>query len=55
VRLGSDTILDVGSRSSYLLAPMVLGQGYLLESYLAPRHPQNVRDRTILGRDRLKT
>jgi phage tail-like protein len=55
VRLGSDTILDVGSRSSYLLAPMVLGQGYLLESYLAPRHPQNVGDRTILGRDRLKT
>lgn len=55
VRLGFDTVLDVGSRSSYLIAPMILGQSYLLESYLAPGHPQNVRDRTILGRDRLKT
>jgi hypothetical protein len=55
VRLGSDTILDVGSRSPYLVSSMVLGQGYLLESYLAPGHPQNVPDRTILGRDRLKT
>jgi phage tail-like protein len=52
-RLGSDTLLDVGSRSPYLVSPMVLGRSYLLESYLAPGHPQNVRDRQVLGRDRL--
>ncbi len=55
VRLGIDTSLDVGSRSPYLVSPMVIGRGYLLESYLAPGHPQNVRDRQIAGRDRLAT
>ena len=53
VRLGDDTLLDRGSRAPQLLPPMVLGQGYLAESYLAPGHPQDVPDRYILGRDPL--
>ena len=52
-RLGEDTLIDRGSRTPQFLSPMVLGQGYIAESYLAPGHPQNVADRLILGRDRL--
>ncbi len=52
-RLGSDTLLDVGSRALYAISPMVLGRNFLLESYLAPGHPRNVRDRRILGRNQL--
>ncbi len=55
VRLGSDTLLGAGIRSPYFTPPAVLGRSYLLESFLAPRHPQNVSDRRILGRDRLET
>jgi len=53
VRLGYDTIIDQGSRAAELLSPMILGQAHVMESYLAPSHPQNVRDRQVLGRDRL--
>ena len=53
VRLGDDTLLDRGSRAPQLLPPMILGQGYLAESYLAPAHPQDVTDRYILGREQL--
>ena len=28
-----------------------IGQGHLAESYLAPAHPHDVRDRRIVGRD----
>ena len=52
VRLGYDTVIDQGSRSPLLMSPAVLGQVHLLESYLAPGHPQNVTDRQVLGRDR---
>ncbi len=52
-RLGQDTLIDRGSRAPQLMRPMVLGQGYLAATYLAPGHPQNVADRQILGRDRL--
>ncbi len=52
-RLGDDTIVDLGSRAPQFLTPMVLGQGYLSENYLAPGHPYNVADRQVLGRDRL--
>lgn len=55
VRLGIDTVLDAGSRSPYFVSPTVLGQSYLLESYLAPYHPQDVMDRVILGRGKLGT
>jgi phage tail-like protein len=48
-RLGEDTLLDVGSRAPQLLQPMVLGQNYLAESYLAPGYPQNIEGRQVLG------
>jgi phage tail-like protein len=48
-RLGFDTLIDYGSRAPQLMTPMVLGQGYLAGAYLAPRHPQDVTDRQILG------
>ncbi|HEY0069628.1 MAG TPA: phage tail protein [Chloroflexia bacterium] len=53
VRLGYDTIIDEGSRAVDLLSPLILGQAHVMESYLAPSHPQNVQDRQILGRDQL--
>ncbi len=52
-RLGSETLIDQGSRDPRLLPPFVVGQGHLLEGYLASRHPYNLPDRQILGRDRL--
>jgi hypothetical protein len=52
VRLGYDTVLDRGSRA--LGFPrLVLGQGFLAESVLAPSHPFDVTDRQVAGRDRL--
>ena len=53
VRLGGDSIIDRGSRAPELLPPLVLGQGYLAGSYLAPGFPQDVRERPVLGRDRV--
>lgn len=50
VRLGDDTLLDLGSRAPGLMRPMLLGEEHLAESYLAPAHPQNVRERNVLGR-----
>ncbi|MDQ1613414.1 MAG: hypothetical protein QOG00_3345 [Pyrinomonadaceae bacterium] len=51
VRLGDDTLLDLGSRAPGLMRPMLLGQEHLAESYLAPAHPQNVGGRpNVLGR-----
>lgn len=50
-RLGYDTLLDAGSRAPELLRPMVLGQGYLAESYVAD--PRDLGGRTIVGRDQL--
>ena len=52
-RLGSDTLIDQGSRDPRLMPPIVLGQGHLLEGYLAPRHPYNIPDRQVLGRNQL--
>ena len=50
-RLGEDTQLGQGSRAPELLPPLILGQGFLAEGYIAPGHPQNARERNILGRD----
>ncbi|MCA1564725.1 MAG: phage tail protein [Acidobacteria bacterium] len=50
VRLGDDTLLDLGSRAPGLMRPVLLGEEHLAESYLAPAHPQNVRERNVLGR-----
>jgi hypothetical protein len=51
-RLGIDTTIDRGSRAPELMPAMVLGQGYLSESHLAPVPPQSATDRTILGSGR---
>lgn len=48
-RLGEDTLLDRGSRAPELMPPLVLGQGYLAEAFLAPGHPQNVTGRQVVG------
>ena len=53
-RVAIDTQIHRGSRAPELLGPMVLGQDYLAESYLAPRPPQDERDRHILGRDPIR-
>ncbi|HEV2801602.1 MAG TPA: phage tail protein [Pyrinomonadaceae bacterium] len=50
VRLGDDTLLDLGSRAPGLMRPMLLGEEHLAESYLVAAHPQNVGGRNILGR-----
>jgi hypothetical protein len=55
VRLGVDTVLDVGSRSPLLFPKMILDAGYLAESYLGLAYPQDVADRQLAGRDRLRT
>jgi phage tail-like protein len=53
-RLGQDTSLEQGSRSPYLMPPMVLGSGFLSESYLAPQFPLPAPGRRVIGRGRLK-
>ncbi|MCP3137357.1 phage tail protein [Pyxidicoccus xibeiensis] len=52
-RLGVDTLIDLGSRAPELMPAMKLGREYLAESHLAPRPPQDAKDRQILGRDPL--
>jgi phage tail-like protein len=47
-RVASDTALGEGSR----LAALVLGAGYLGQALLGERHPWEVRDRAVVGRDR---
>ena len=47
VRLGLDTLLDVGSR----FMALILGQSYLAEGYLGAGHPWNVPDRIVTGRN----
>lgn len=47
-RVGHETLLGEGSRFTAL----VLDAGYLGQSLLAERHPWNVHDRRVVGRDR---
>jgi phage tail-like protein len=47
-RVGHDTALGEGSRFSAL----VLGAGYLGGSLIAERHPWEIEDRRVVGRDR---
>jgi hypothetical protein len=49
-RLNEDTLLDYGSRAGALAPPLVVGAEHLAESRLAPTHPQDVRDRFVVGR-----
>ena len=52
-RLQLDTIIDQGSRAPQLLPKLVLGQGFVGESYLAPTALEEARDRQVLGRHAL--
>jgi len=52
-RLGSDTLIDRGSRSPQLAPEMILGQSYLGESWLAPTTAEGAATRQILGREKL--
>ena len=52
-RLGDDTLLDRGSRSPELMAPMVLGEGYFAEAFLSAPAGLDAPDRLQLGRDRI--
>lgn len=56
-RLGEDTLIDQGSRAPQLLPPLILGQGYLAESYLdggpGPGHPPAGSSRFVVGREEL--
>jgi len=52
-RLGTDTIVDRGSRMFYLTRPMILDQTYLAAGYLESRNPPNLADHQIIGRTRL--
>jgi hypothetical protein len=54
VRLGYDTIVDLGSRAPQLNAPLVLGKAFTLESSLTASHPQDVANRRVEGRDALQ-
>ena len=52
-RLQLDTVIDQGSRAPQLLPALILGQGFVGESFLAPQASESARDRYILGRDPL--
>ncbi|HXM33571.1 MAG TPA: phage tail protein, partial [Pyrinomonadaceae bacterium] len=52
-RLQLDTVIDQGSRAPQLLPQLVLGQGFVGESYLAAPAAESASDRYILGRDPL--
>ncbi|HTD88689.1 MAG TPA: phage tail protein, partial [Candidatus Binatia bacterium] len=54
-RLQMDTLLDQGSRAPQLLPGLILGQGFVGESYLATPAMEAASDRNILGRDALGT
>ena len=52
-RLQLDTVIDQGSRAPQLLPQLVLGQGFVGESYLAAPANESANDRYVLGRDPL--
>ncbi|HEX3086630.1 MAG TPA: phage tail protein, partial [Pyrinomonadaceae bacterium] len=52
-RLQLDTVIDQGSRAPQLLPNLILGQGFVGESYLAPSALEDASDRNLLGRDAL--
>jgi phage tail-like protein len=53
-RLALDTLIQQGSRAPQLLPRMILGQGFVGGSYLAPPVPEDASNRLILGRDALR-
>lgn len=50
-RLGLDTLVGLGSRAPELLTPMILNQGFLSESILAPAPPKDMPGRFLVGTD----
>ena len=52
-RLQLDTFIDQGSRAPQLLPNLILGRGFVGESYLATPALEDAKDRDILGRDAL--
>jgi hypothetical protein len=52
-RLQLDTLLDQGSRAPQLLPGLILGRGFVGESYLATPALEAASDRDVLGRDPL--
>ena len=52
-RLQLDTFIDQGSRAPQLLPNLILGRGFVGESYLAPPALEAAHDRDTLGRDAL--
>jgi phage tail-like protein len=52
-RLQRDTLIAQGSRTPQLLPRLILDQGFVGGSYLAPPPGEDARDRSILGRDPL--
>jgi phage tail-like protein len=53
-RLELDTFIEQGSRTPQLLPKLILNQGFVGQSYLAPPVPEDASDRLILGRDSLR-
>lgn len=53
-RLQLDTLIEQGSRAPQLMPRLILDQGFVGESYLAPPVPEDASDRLILGRDPLR-
>lgn len=53
-RLALDTLIEQGSRAPQLMPKLILDQGFVGESYLAPPVPEDASDRLILGRDPLR-
>jgi phage tail-like protein len=52
-RLQLDTVIDQGSRAPQLLPNLILGEGFVGESYLATPALEAASDRNVLGRDAL--
>ena len=52
-RLGADSLIDLGSRSPQLMAPMVLGEGALAQTFLAAPAGRDAPQRLRVGRDRV--
>jgi hypothetical protein len=50
-RLQLDTVIDQGSRAPQLLPSLVLGEGFVGESYLATPAMEAASDRGVLGRE----
>ena len=53
VRLGDEIPLDRGSRVPSLMAPFVLGRGFILDNTLDAAYPTDLQNRFITDRDSL--